>query len=123
MKNRRPFGRRFCYVAASGSRGRELTSGPIIAEPASGNQDMELAPLSGGVIGTRVPMDISDGILPAVMDTTLIDEIVAVTDEEVLACARRLACEEGLLADIPSGTNMAAGPQAQSGQDRGRPRA
>ena len=100
-----------------------MTSGPIIVEPASGNQDMELAPLSSGVVGTRVPMGISDGILPAVMDAALIDEIVAVTDEEALARARRLAREEGLLADIPSGTNMAADPQAQSGQDRGRPRA
>lgn len=84
---------------------------------------MELAPLSSGVVGTRVPMGISDGILPAVMDAALIDEIVAATDEEALARARRLAREEGLLADIPSGTNMAAGPQTQSGQDRGRPRA
>ncbi len=64
--------------------------------------------LSGGAIGTHVQMGIGDGILPAIMDTSLIDEIVVVTDEEALACARRLAREEGLFAGISSGTNVAA---------------
>lgn len=64
--------------------------------------------LSGGAIGTHVQMGIGDGILPAIMDTSIIDEIVVVTDEEALACARRLAREEGLLCGISSGTNVAA---------------
>lgn len=64
--------------------------------------------LSGGAIGTHVQMGIGDGILPAIMDTSLIDEIVVVTDEEALACARRLAREEGLFCGISSGTNVAA---------------
>ncbi len=64
--------------------------------------------LSGGAIGTHVQMGIGDGILPAIMDTALIDEIVVVTDEEALECARRLAREEGLFAGISSGTNVAA---------------
>lgn len=64
--------------------------------------------LSGGAIGTHVQMGIGDGILPAIMDTELIDEIVVVTDEEALDTARRLAREEGLLAGISSGTNVAA---------------
>lgn len=62
----------------------------------------------GGAIGTHVQMGIGDGILPAIMDTALIDEIVVVTDEEALECARRLAREEGLFAGISSGTNVAA---------------
>ena len=64
--------------------------------------------LSGGAIGTHVQMGIGDGILPAIMDTSLIDGIVVVTDEEALACARRLAREEGLFCGISSGTNVAA---------------
>ena len=63
--------------------------------------------LSGGAIGTHVQMGIGDGILPAIMDTSLIDEIVVVTDDDALACARRLAREEGLLCGISSGTNVA----------------
>lgn len=63
---------------------------------------------TGGAIGTHVQMGIGDGILPAIMDTSLIDGIVVVTDEEALACARRLAREEGLFCGISSGTNVAA---------------
>lgn len=61
-----------------------------------------------GTGGTHVQMGIGDGILPAIMDTSLIDGIVVVTDEEALACARRLAREEGLFCGISSGTNVAA---------------
>ena len=64
--------------------------------------------LSGGAIGTHVQMGIGDGVMPAIMDTSLIDEIVVVTDEEALDCARRLAREEGLFCGISSGTNVAA---------------
>lgn len=63
--------------------------------------------LSGGAIGTHVQMGIGDGILPAIMDTELIDEIVIVSDEEALDVARRLASEEGLFCGISSGTNVA----------------
>ena len=73
-----------------------------------GAEPEHAALLSGGAIGTHVQMGIGDGILPAIMDTSLIDEIVVVTDEEALDTARRLAREEGLLAGISSGTNVAA---------------
>ncbi|MEC4176933.1 cysteine synthase family protein [Adlercreutzia sp. R7] len=63
--------------------------------------------LSGGAIGTHVQMGIGDGIMPAIMDTSLIDEIIVVTDDEALDCARRLAREEGLFCGISSGTNVA----------------
>ena len=67
--------------------------------------------LSGGAIGTHVQMGIGDGILPAIMDTELIDEIVVVTDEEALDVARRLASEEGIFCGISSGTNVACALQ------------
>ena len=63
--------------------------------------------LSGGAIGTHVQMGIGDGILPAIMDTELIDEVVIVSDDEALDVARRLAREEGLFCGISSGTNVA----------------
>lgn len=67
--------------------------------------------LSGGAIGTHVQMGIGDGILPAIMDTELIDEIVVVSDDEALDVARRLAREEGLFCGISSGTNVACALQ------------
>ena len=79
--------------------------------------------LSGGAIGTHVQMGIGDGILPAIMDTALIDGIVVVTDEEALECARRLAREEGLfcrhLLGHQRGSRSAVGAGARPGQDRG----
>lgn len=42
------------------------------------------------------------------MDTSCIDEVVAVASDEAMANARRLATEEGLLVGISSGANVAA---------------
>ena len=67
----------------------------------------EAAVLSGGMIGTHLQMGIGDGIVPPVLDASVIDEIAIVTDEEALATARRLAAEEGLLCGISGGTNVA----------------
>ena len=67
----------------------------------------EAAVLSGGTIGTHLQMGIGDGIVPPILDATLIDEIAIVGDEEALVTARRLAREEGLLTGISGGTNVA----------------
>lgn len=42
------------------------------------------------------------------MDTSLIDEVVKITDDEALEFARRLVKEEGILCGISSGANVAA---------------
>lgn len=67
----------------------------------------EAAVLSGGTIGTHLQMGIGDGIVPPILDASLIDEIAIVGDEEALVTARRLAREEGLLTGISGGTNVA----------------
>ena len=45
---------------------------------------------------------------PAILDTSLIDEVGAVEDEEAMDWARRAAREEGLLVGISSGAALAA---------------
>ncbi len=67
----------------------------------------EAAILSGGTIGTHLQMGIGDGIVPSVLDSSVIDEIAIVGDEEALETARLLAEKEGLLVGISSGTNVA----------------
>ena len=64
--------------------------------------------LSGGGIGTHLQMGIGDGIVPAILDQSIYDDICIVTDEEAIATARALAREEGLLVGVSSGTNVAA---------------
>jgi cysteine synthase A len=64
--------------------------------------------LAGGNIGTHLQMGIGDGIIPAILNRNIYDEIYVVSDEEALNTAKRLAREEGLMCGISSGTNVAA---------------
>src|SRR6201999_1252415 len=51
---------------------------------------------------------IGAGFVPDNLHTSIVDEVVQVTDEEAFAWARRLHKEEGIFAGISSGGNMAA---------------
>ena len=64
--------------------------------------------LAGGAIGTHLQMGIGDGIIPAILDTDIYNEICVITDGEAIETAKRLAREEGLMCGISSGTNVAA---------------
>jgi cysteine synthase A len=68
----------------------------------------DAAILSGGSIGTHLQMGIGDGIIPAILNRDIIDDICIITDDEALATARALATSEGILCGISSGTNVAA---------------
>ncbi|MBQ4271748.1 MAG: cysteine synthase A [Clostridiales bacterium] len=64
--------------------------------------------LAGGTIGTHMQMGIGDGIIPAILNREIYDDIYVVTDDEAINTAKRLAREEGLMCGISSGTNVAA---------------
>lgn len=64
--------------------------------------------LSGGGIGAHVQMGIGDGLVPAILDREIYDDICIVSDEEALDTARSLARQEGMLVGVSSGTNVAA---------------
>lgn len=64
--------------------------------------------LAGGTIGTHLQMGIGDGIIPAILNRNIYDEIYIVTDEEALETSKKLARYEGLMCGISSGTNVAA---------------
>ncbi|MBQ3063702.1 MAG: cysteine synthase A [Clostridia bacterium] len=64
--------------------------------------------LSGGSIGTHLQMGIGDGLIPAILNQQIYDDICIVGDEEALSTAKRLASEEGIMCGISSGTNVAA---------------
>jgi cysteine synthase A len=46
--------------------------------------------------------------VPEILDTTLIDEVLTVTNDDAFATARRLAKEDGILCGISSGAAVAA---------------
>jgi len=49
--------------------------------------------------------------VPKVLNVALIDEVIAVTDDDAIAYSRRLAHEEGLLSGISSGAALWAAIQ------------
>lgn len=64
--------------------------------------------LSGGSIGTHLQMGIGDGVIPAILNQKIYDDIYIVTDEEAIQTARDLASKEGIMCGVSSGTNVAA---------------
>ena len=64
--------------------------------------------LAGGTIGTHLQMGIGDGIIPAILNQEIYDDIYVVTDTEAIETSKRLARDEGLMVGISSGTNVAA---------------
>ena len=64
--------------------------------------------LSGGSIGTHLQMGIGDGIIPAILNQNIYNDVCIVKDEEALQTSTDLASKEGILCGISSGTNVAA---------------
>lgn len=77
------------------AKGQKLWS--IAVEPAASPV------LSGGAPGPHKIQGIGAGFVPDILDRSVVDEVLTVTNEEALAVARRLAKEEGILAGISCG--------------------
>ena len=74
----------------------------VAVEPAAS------AVLSGKNAGAHKIQGIGAGFIPDILDTSVYDEVVTVTDEEALAFGREIGRDEGILAGISSGCALCA---------------
>lgn len=87
----------------------------VAVEPASS------AVLSGGEAGAHKIQGIGAGFVPEVLNTTVYDEIIKVSNEDAFAAGRAIAVEEGILVGISSGAALHAATElARRPENRGK---
>jgi cysteine synthase A len=99
------------FVAGVGTGGTITGVGQVLKERAPEALVVAVEPasspvLAGGKPGPHKIQGIGAGFVPAVLDRGVIDEVLAVNDEDALDTARRVAKEEGVLAGISAGANI-----------------
>lgn len=67
--------------------------------------------ISGGKPGKHKIQGIGAGFVPKVLNRSILDEVITVTDDDALATAREAALKEGILGGISTGANLFAALQ------------
>jgi cysteine synthase A len=101
------------FVSAVGTGGTITGVGALLKERKAAVKVVAVEPagaavLSGRAAGTHQMPGIGVGFVPRVLNRRLIDEVIAVSDADAFACARRLAREEGVVAGVSSGAALHA---------------
>ena len=64
--------------------------------------------MSKGISGSHGIQGIGANFVPGILDRTLLDEILTVTEQQACTTARELAKTQGILAGISAGANVYA---------------
>lgn len=105
-----------CFVAGVGSGGTLQGVGKFLKEHKPDVTVVAVEPknvsaLLGHEPGLHQIQGIGDGFIPAVLDVSLIDDVIEVTDEDAIETTRELSTRYGLLVGISSGANVWAARQ------------
>lgn len=109
-------GRIDAFVAGVGTGGTITGVGSVLKERRPEARIVAVEParspvLAGGRPRPHAIQGIGASFVPSVLDRRVIDELMAVTDEDAMAMALRLTREEGLLVGVSSGANVWAAGQ------------
>jgi cysteine synthase A len=101
------------FVSAVGTGGTITGVGQVLKARKPGVRIVAVEPagaavLSGGQAGSHQMPGIGVGFVPAVLDRSILDEVLVVEDEQAFDGARRLARREGILAGVSSGAALHA---------------
>jgi cysteine synthase A len=104
------------FVAGVGSGGTLQGVGTFLKERRPDAKIVAVEPknvsaLLGHEPGLHQIQGIGDGFIPAVLDVSLVDEVIEVTDEDAIETTRQLGRDYGLLVGISSGANVWAARQ------------
>ncbi|MBN2561265.1 MAG: cysteine synthase A [Phycisphaerae bacterium] len=105
-----------CFVAGVGSGGTLQGVGKFLKEHGADVKIVAVEPknvsaLLGHEPGLHQIQGIGDGFIPAILDVSLVDDVIEVTDEDAIQTTRQLGANNGLLVGISSGANVWAARQ------------
>lgn len=104
------------FVAGVGTGGTLTGVGKYLKEKKPGVRIIAVEPAGSAVLegrsaGSHAIQGIGAGFVPEVLDTSVYDEVIAVSDEDALQEGAKIASREGILAGISSGAALHAGIQ------------
>lgn len=114
------------FIAAVGTGGTLTGTGEALRAANPGIEIIAVEPkdsavLSGGKAGPHKIQGIGAGFIPAVLNTALYNEVIAVSNEDAIAEAKALARNEGILVGISAGANVyAASVVASRPENKGK---
>ena len=119
-------GRVDAIVAGVGTGGTITGIGEVIKSKKPAFKAVAVEPvdspvISGGKPGPHKIQGIGAGFIPKNLNTSIIDEVIKVTNDDSFTMARRLSKEEGILCGISSGANVWAAIQyAKRPENKGK---
>jgi cysteine synthase A len=114
------------FVAGVGTGGTITGVGQALKEHNPDAQIIAVEPASSAVLSGQAPgphriQGIGAGFVPAVLDTDLLDEVIACSDEDAIDLAHQAASREGILAGVSCGAALWGALQvAQRPESRGK---